>query len=172
MKLVDDKGGTAVGPKSALDAYLSDHLAGAAAGCEIARRITSAYDDPATVAELRALAAEIETDRQTLVEIRDRLGFARRPIRQAVGWIGEKLTRVKLSDPVTGDADLTRLMELETLEIGITGKIALWHALAATVAPEHLEGLDMEALARRGQRQRAIVECRRLEAAHAALDAA
>ena len=158
-----------MGSNSALDSYLSDHLVGAAAGCEIAHRIVSTYDDPATVAELQALADDIEFDRATLVEIRDRLGFTRRPIRQAFGWIGEKITRLRVSDPVTGDADLTRLLELETLGIGIAGKIALWHALAATVPPEQLGGLDMEALARRGQRQRAIVERRRLEAAHAAL---
>ncbi len=35
---------------------------------------------------------------------------------------------------VTGDADLSRLLELETLSMGITGKADLWQSL--TEAPK------------------------------------
>ena len=161
--------GSNVKPTDALDSYLSDHLAGAAAGVEIARRIASAYEGQPAECELRQLAVDIETDRKTLVALRERLGFGRRPLKAAAGWMGEKVTRLKLSDRVTGDHDLTCLMELETLGVGIAGKRALWRSLSATLEPEDVAGFDFGALVDRAEQQGALVERTRLDAARAAL---
>jgi hypothetical protein len=61
---------------------------------------------------------------------------------------------------------------LEALALGIAGKEALWHALAAVAdqTPE-LDALDYPALIERARDQRQRVEDLRLQAAQAALGA-
>jgi hypothetical protein len=115
--------------RDALQIYLGDHLAGAAAGVEIARRIADGYAGTGDESELRQLASDVEADRQSLVDIREQLDMGRAPLEEAVAWVGEKATHIKLSDAVTGDPHLTRMLELETLDTGIAGKLALWRAL-------------------------------------------
>jgi len=58
--------------------YLNDHLAGATAGVELARRLrASNEDDPEFGPALAEVCAEIEADRETLKTVMDRLGWAR-----------------------------------------------------------------------------------------------
>ncbi|MCU1456276.1 MAG: hypothetical protein JWL73_368 [Actinomycetia bacterium] len=156
--------------RDALRIYLGDHLAGAGAGVEIARRIADSYKGTAEEPAFRQLAADIEADRQTLIEIRERLDMARAPLKEAVAWVGEKVAQIKLSDAVTGDAHMTRLLELETLETGISGKLGLWRALEVVPSPERL-GVDLELLERRAKEQRRFVEQHRIEEARAAFAA-
>jgi hypothetical protein len=62
---------------------------------------------------------------------------------------------------------------LETLALGILGKLALWRALAVVAATDaRLRGLDFDSLAARAQAQHARVEERRIEAALTAFKAA
>ena len=58
---------------------------------------------------------------------------------------------------------------LETLSLGIAGKIALWQALDAALGSEGVPGFDFRRLAERGELQRAIVERQRLEEANIVL---
>ena len=69
---------------------------------------------------------------------------------------------------VTGDEDLSRLLELEALCIGIAGKQAGWLALQAADRSE-LGDIDFDRLIARAADQRARLEPHRLEAAAAAL---
>ncbi len=149
-----------------LGTYLNDHLAGASAGAELAKKISQKYAETPDGPALAELASAIEQDRQALAELMAELGIERSTFKQAAGWLTEKLTRVKLSDKLTGSTDLKRLLEFETLSLGVEGKHCLWRALGR-VSDRHpeLAATDLDALAKRAADQRARLEQLRLDAA-------
>lgn len=153
-----------------LNTYLNDHLAGSVVGSELAGKLSSEYADTTFGSFLATLADDIEQDKKALEELMDRLGIGRSQLKQAASWIGEKLTRVKLSETMTGDRDLKRLLEFETLSLGIEGKLSMWRALirVAHAHPE-LAATDLASLAKRAEKQRSDLEERRLKTAEAAL---
>jgi hypothetical protein len=141
-----------------LAVYLNDHLAGTVGGTELARRLReSNRDDPEFGPALRDLCAEIETDRNTLTSLMGRLDVKRGAVKPAGAWFGEKLGRLKLNGRLRGYSPLSRMLELEMLITGLSGKVALWsaleHALGQTVS-----GFDFAALAERADDQRTRVE--------------
>jgi hypothetical protein len=149
-----------------LGTYLNDHLAGAAAGVELAEKLASTYEGTPFGAAVAAVAEEIKVDRETLNGLMERLGIGRSPAKQATGWVVEKVTRLRFNQRLTGSEDLTRLLETETLSLGIEGKAAMWLAL------KDLDGLDGELgradfdrLVFRARQQREALEPYRLEAA-------
>ena len=159
-----------VADAEALETYLNDHLAASAAAVELVERIRSANEGTALDAFLEGLDREIEIDRGTLSEVMARLGVPRSTPKQIAGKVMETLSRLRLNARVTGSADVTRLMELETLSLGIEGKAALWRALGQAVpARPELAAFDLAELAGRAVAQRASLEPYRLEAAGAAL---
>lgn len=114
------------------------------------------------------LLVEIETDRDTLRQIAERVGAGASTLKELTAWVGEKVSRLKpRHDAGNG---LGTFEALEFLALGIHGKLALWRAFAA-VAPSdpQLAGMDFEQLAARAETQHAEVEQRRLEAAYTAL---
>jgi hypothetical protein len=133
-----------------LSIYLNDHLAGSAAGLELARRVADA-----------ALVSEIEEDRATLIDVMRRLEVETDEARQAIAWVGEKALRVKPGG---------RLHDLEALSLGVEGKRVLWEALRHARADDpRLDGIDLAALSARAQSQRDRVEEQRLAEAASAL---
>jgi len=149
-----------------LGIYLNDHLAGSFAGTELANKISEQYADTEFGPLLAELAGEIEQDRGTLAELMTKLGIEQSAVKQAAGWITEKLTRVKLSDAMTGSTALKRLLECETLSLGIEGKHSMWLSLRE-VRDRYpaLAATDLDALAKRAEDQRSRLEQCRLEAA-------
>jgi len=147
-----------------LSIYLNDHLAGSIAGVELARRVRdSNRDDPEFGPPLEATCTEIEADRDTLVELLERLGGRRDPVKPALAWTAEKLGRLKTNGQLVGYSPLSRLVELEGLALGITGKRHLWRALERSLPS--VEGFDFELLGERAADQHAIIEELRLKAA-------
>jgi hypothetical protein len=151
--------------------YLNDHLAGATAGAELARRAAGSNAEGELGDFLARLAEDIEEDRQTLVEVMSRLGVKRDPVKQSFAWGAEKVGRLKLNGRILGYSPLSRLVEIEGLHIGIAGKLSLWQVLAATSASE-LAGIDLEALIARAQAQLAAIEPFRIAAAREAFGTA
>lgn len=138
--------------------YLNDHLAGATVGVELARRVHASNRGDAAFGEpLGRICREIEEDRAALEQAIDRLGLSRSRVKPAGAWVAEKLGRLKLNGRLRGYSPLSRLLELEGLMIGITGKMGLWKTLAALEDAESL-GLDFEQLAARAAGQRSAVE--------------
>ena len=141
--------------------YLNDHLAGATLGVELARRLrASNRDDPEFGPALAKLCAEIEADRETLKAVMDRLGVGQSKLKPLAAVLGERLGRLKLNGRLWGYSPLSRLDELELLQIGVAGKRRLWRALEHTHAGE-LSSFELGALA-----ERATEQLRRLEALH------
>ena len=156
--------------REALDSYLNDHLAGSAAAVELVERLRANNPDTPLAAHLEGLGQEIEADRDALGDVMERLGVVRSTPKQVVGKVMETLSRLRLNERVTGGAEITRLMELETLSLGIEGKVALWRSLnhVAESRPELAE-FDLPSLVVQAVGQRAGLEPYRLEAAAGAL---
>lgn len=148
--------------------YLNDHLAGATGGVELARRARSSNRDTKWEKALEGICAEIEADRTTLENVMERLAVKRNTVKIAGAWTAEKLGRLKLNGRLRGYSPLSRLLELEMLHIGITGKLELWQALQRTLDSK-LSEVDFSALIERAESQRQAVERLRLDAATEAL---
>lgn len=84
--------------------------------------------------------------------------------KQVAAWSAEKLGRLKPNGRLTGYSPLSRLVELEFLALGITGKLAMWRVVADAVDGPRL-GADLERLIERAEHQRSEVERWRLRAA-------
>jgi hypothetical protein len=87
----------------------------------------------------------------------DTLGVSRDRLKPAGAWVAEKLGRLKPNGQLRGYSPLSRLVELEGLYIGISGKARLWKVLEATIA-EQVPEVDFAALGDRADRQRTEVE--------------
>jgi hypothetical protein len=149
--------------------YLNDHLAGATAGVELARRLRgSNEDDPEFAPALAELCAEIEADRETLKAVMDQLGVGQSKLKPLAAVLGERVGRLKLNGRLRGYSPLSRLDELELLQIGVAGKRRLWRALERTHAGD-LSGFDLGALAERATEQLQRLETLHLKAAALAL---
>ena len=135
-----------------LSIYLNDHLAGATAGAELARRVAGANRGTPLGETLADLAAEIAEDREALQGAMSELGIGRDPIKVIAGWTAEKFGRLKLNGQLTGYSPLSRVVELEGLHIGITGKLELWRTLKGTVG--ELRRVDLDDLIKRAESQR------------------
>ena len=129
-----------------LAVYLNDHLAGATGGTELARRLAGALPDGERGARLRRLATEIAEDRATLTELMRRLAVRVDPIRIALGWVGEKVARLKLNGRLFQRSPLSTLLELEAMRLGVEGKAAGWRTLRTFA--EHDDRLDTAELDR------------------------
>jgi len=149
--------------------YLEDHFAGSTAGSEMARRLLSSNRDTAWEGPLRKLSEEIDEDRATLRRVMEALGVRRNLPKVGGAWAMEKAGRLKLNGRVRGYSPLSRLVELEFLQIGITGKQGLWEALAAG-GGQGLEDFDLAALAKRAQKQRKAVKALHRKAAEEAFE--
>jgi hypothetical protein len=152
-----------------LGSYLNDHLAGATAGVELAEKLRQRGQGTELGNVMAGIHHDIEEDRAALEELMERLQVDRQRVKQAAGWVFEKLTRLRLDTPLTGDDDLTRLLELETLSLGIEGKLALWRSLKELAATDgRLVAADLERLIDRAEQQRQTLEPHRLAAARQA----
>ena len=154
----------------ALNMYLEDHWAGAMAGSELAAKLRSKHEGTPQEAFFSELAAAIDADRETLGALMTTLEVPRHRIKEAAGWMVEKLSRLKLNERLTGAPELTPLLELETLSLGIEGKLALWKSLQ-TVADDYppLARVRLDELIARAQQQLDGLERQRLTGAADAL---
>jgi hypothetical protein len=150
--------------------YLNDHLAGATVGRELARRAArSNRDHPDYGPFLSGLAQEIDEDRRSLLAIISRLNIKVDRLKVLAGWGGEKVGRLKLNGSVRRYSPLSRLVELEALALGVSGKLSLWRTLDRlnldALAPE----TDLAELQRRAQGQLERIEGHRQRAVDDAL---
>ena len=153
-----------------LGIYLNDHLAGAIAGWELAKRATKNNKGTPLEGFLSRLATDIDEDRQYLEILMERLGIRKDRLKDTAAWVAEKVGRLKLNGKLFGYSDLSRLVELEGLSLGVEGKLALWRNLSQ-IRDRHpaLAGDRLDELIGRAETQREELERVRLEAARAVL---
>ncbi len=153
-----------------LDVYLNDHLGGAMLGSDLAAQIRDQNEGTPLGEQMTRIAAEIEEDRQTLLDLMDALDVSRNPVKQVTGWVAEKASRVKFSGATSGEPDHGLFMALESLRLGVAGKRCLWIALQR-VRGEYpaLANIDLDRLIERASSQEGDLERERIAAATAAL---
>jgi hypothetical protein len=162
--------------EKSLETYLNDHLAGSKLGVDLAEQIRDRSEGTPLHETMTWVAAEISEDRDKLSELMERVGASENQVKQATAWVAEKASRLKLSDfggLLGGDEEYGLFISLETLELGVAGKLRLWEALKE-VAVHHdgFNAAELEALAERARNQRDALERERLAAALRALSAA
>jgi hypothetical protein len=148
--------------------YLSDHLGGAEVAVEVLEAMRDQHDDPRFREFAEALLPEIQADHAKLRSIAEKIGPGPSAIKQAGGWLLEKLSRLKLGH--TGSSSFEMFESLELLAVGIHGKRCLWKALeVASRLDSRLREYDFEALDSRAQQQYDKVESKRLDLAQTVL---
>ena len=156
-----------------LGIYLNDHLAGATGGVELMRRLMSRNRGTEYAAELEEVAREIEEDRTELEGIMTRVGVGTSGVKIRAAWAAERVGRLKLNGRLLSYSPLSRVEELEAMRLGVEGKLALWRSLKETRgADPRLEGVDLDRLIARAERQRDTIESVRLRAATGAFGVA
>ncbi|MFZ0758171.1 MAG: hypothetical protein WAN00_30750 [Trebonia sp.] len=124
-----------------LGVYLNDHLAGATAGLQLARRAAGSAEPGSESATVRKrLVSEIAQDRSALIKIMTTLGIKIRGYKMFAAWAGEKAGRLKLNGHLLTRSPLSDLEETEMLRLGVEGKAAGWRTLRAVA--EHDSRLD------------------------------
>ena len=156
----------------ALGMYLNDHLGGAMMGCELVDQIASRTEGDLPGDLFAKLAPEIATDRDTLRDIMDRLDVTANPGKQATAWVAEKMSRLKFSGVTSGEPDFGLFMAIETLTLGVAGKLALWTVLQ-DLAVDHpaLAATDLDDLIERARAQHDALETERRRVAAVVLGA-
>ena len=113
--------------------------------------------------EMNQIAEAIEEDQAALEQIMERVGARMRRWRQAGAALGELVSRVKPNGKLFSYSPLSRVLELEGMIIGVSGKLQLWRSLLETRSDD--SRLDVTALER--LRGRAEEQRRELEQLHA-----
>jgi len=153
-----------------LATYLNDHLSGSASGRELARRALQSNRGNEYGVVLEDVTRQIEEDVETLLRLMAALDVKPDRIKEALGWTAEKLGRLKLNGQLLGYSPLSRMIELEGLMLGISGKLGLWQALQVALGDDpRLADFDLEQLEERARQQRQAVERLRRRAAVEAL---
>jgi len=146
--------------------YLNDHLAGSVAALELLEHLVAATKNSAHEAFFRSLNQDVAADQDVLRSLLEKLPASESITRKAGAWLVEKVARVKLRMDAPAGSVMERVEALEALLLGITGKAALWRALAAS--REKFADVDFDELAQRAEQQIETVEAKRIEAAREA----
>jgi len=156
-----------------LSTYLNDHLTGAVAALEMLPHLATAHRDLVDGDTLRRVEREVREDRETLESLMKQLGVKHQPARHAVGWLGERLTRLKMIVDDPGNGALRAFETIELVSLGIEGKVALWTSLSA-IASSHpaLSSMNFADLIERARAQRQLLQPLHTAAARVALSGA
>jgi len=153
-----------------LASYLHDHLAGSTFAIELLESLRDQYADTDLGVFAATVLADVKEDQQVLQTIVDRVGKSGVHLKQATAWLAEKASKLKFRfDEPRG---LGTFEALETLTLGIAGKLGLWRVLAVVSEwDDRVRGYDFSQLATRAQQQHARVEQWRIQIARTALNA-
>jgi hypothetical protein len=129
----------------------------------LAKRIAKQNPANEVGREMSQIAAAIEEDQAALERIMERVGARTQRWRQAGAVLGERLSRLKPNGKLFSYSPLSRVLELEGMIIGVSGKLQLWLSLIESRRDD--ARFDIAALER--LRGRAEEQRRQLELLHA-----
>jgi hypothetical protein len=132
--------------------YLHDHLAGSSFAVELLEKLESEFGGTPSGDIARELLEQVRIDVGTLKQLIAKAGKATPDLYDALGWIAERISRIKLKhDDPTG---IGAFEAFEAISLGILGKRALWEALQIHQKfDSRVTGLDYEALIGRAEQQ-------------------
>lgn len=148
--------------------YLNDHLAGAVAGEELAKRCLKNNQGTDLGVFLARLVGEIREDRDALARVMAGVGARRDPVKGPAAWVAEKVGRAKLNGRVRGYSPLSRVLELEGLALGVEGKLRAWRTLQSASVRVPAD-IDLDRLVARAEEELEELEAHRRAAAASAL---
>jgi predicted negative regulator of RcsB-dependent stress response len=135
-----------------LAVYLHDHLAGSSFAVELLEKLASEFAGTSSGEVALELLEQVQVDRKTLEQVIAQVGKAKPRLDDALGWMAERISRIKLKhdDP----SGIGAFEAFETIGLGILGKRALWQAMQIRQnADTRLAGLDYSALIARAEQQ-------------------
>ncbi len=139
---------------SHLEIYLQDHYAGSTGGIEMAKRTAKANGGTEFGGPLTRLAGEIREDRDALKRIMARFDVSPAPVKGGLAWAAEKAGRLKPNGQIRGYSPLGRLVEVEALITGVSGKLSLWRSLLQIASSEpRLDSAQLDDLVARAEDQ-------------------
>jgi hypothetical protein len=155
--------------KDPLHVYLNDHLAGATAGVDLVKSAAERHEGD--MGDFFAqLADEISADYNTLTSLIAQLNAQGSGVKEAMAKAGAEFAEDKFSGETIGHPTFGTFITLETLSIGVEGKLCMWKALRCVQGDiTDLAGADIDGLIERAQSQRDRIEGKRLEIAGGAL---
>jgi hypothetical protein len=146
--------------------YLDDHLAGARFALELLERIRDSFPGKPLGDLAAGLLTDIDKDRAVLQTLAEEIGSGGSATKDLSSWIAEKASRLKLR--FSSESDLGTFEALETLALGVLGKMKLWQALSTIKSADaRLQSLDFEKLINRAKSQHDQLEAYRLRLAAA-----
>ncbi|HEV7762097.1 MAG TPA: hypothetical protein VGO78_23975 [Acidimicrobiales bacterium] len=150
--------------KRSLTLYLQGHHAGAEAAV-VSVRQQAAIDADSEIGRLLArLGDEIAEDMASLRDVMAKLAVRPSVVKNLGARVTAHLSRWTLRAHLPGPPQ-AQLIGLESLSLGIEGKLRLWCALREIAADDpRLGEIDFDALIKRAERQRVQLEPHRLEA--------
>lgn len=148
-----------------LATYLHDHLAGSHFAIELLSSLERQYPGDELAHFARSLSVEVRQDQEILEQVIERVGKSSLDLMEAVGWLAEKASQLKLSRDGSCRG-IGTFEALELLTLGIRGKSALWKTLPAIRAIDaRIPGLDFDHLMTRADEQYSRAEEQRLKVA-------
>jgi hypothetical protein len=144
-------------------------MAGSIAAIELVKHLAHLTKGTEREKWFYELGSEIEEDHQVLGRLIERAGGKQSKTRNAIAWLSEKVAQVKLKVDDPGSGELRLLEALETLGLGIQGKVGLWRVLGNISDDQDAFGpVDLPRLEQRARDQFHRVETERLAVARAA----
>jgi hypothetical protein len=148
--------------------YLNDHLAGARFAIELLDRLRESYSNEPLGLLAGQLLTDIDEDRAVLQKLADQVGTGGSSVKEAASWLVEKASRLKLQ--LNSATDLGTFEAVETLSLGVLGKLKLWQALLAVQSSDaRLQQLDFNTLSVRAESQHDKLEQFRVRLAKSVL---
>jgi hypothetical protein len=126
-----------------LQTYLSDHIALAVAGVELAKRCQASNKDSELGEFLANLIPKLEHEQQVLRNLLRSAEASESVLKNIAAWTAEKVGRFKPNDTILSYSPLSRVVELETLISGLHAQILMWRALEAC-SPDEPALTDIE----------------------------
>jgi hypothetical protein len=144
-----------VSEQRALAAYLNDHLAGATGALELFRRAAGSHPAPRRD-ELARLCSEVQSDRHVLRTLMGRLDVSENQAMVALGWVGERVGRLKPNGYIVSRSPMSDVVELEAMRLAVHAKLACWQVLrAVAVHDTRIAKTEVEDLIARAEDQEA-----------------
>jgi hypothetical protein len=154
--------------RDALAIYLNDHLAGSVAALRMMDRVSSFHGPSAIGETFRTLRRGVEADQAVLHDLLARIEAPESVIAKAAGWMGERVSRLKLGVDRADDSGVMLFEAIEALTLGFHGRHALWNLLA-TLEGDLRSGHDFGRLGRETAAQITLLEQMRLDVGAGAL---
>lgn len=147
-----------MGSRKLLGIYLNDHTAAAVGGIELVRRTLKNNRGTALGDYLQTMEDELKEDQQILKKLLAKVGISESRIKQGAMWVAEKIGRLKLNGQLTGYSPLSRVYDLEGLQMAVTGRIALLRGLKELENEAMISTAELDRLMGRAEAQREQLE--------------